>query len=48
MEWKKPQIVSYSEEDLMKELQVKANSGSDQDHDPDRGNGNHYGWDHHH
>jgi len=29
MEWQKPQITSYSEEDLMKKLQVKALSGSE-------------------
>ena len=42
MEWQRPQITSYSEEDLMKELQVKALSGSD-------GNGGD-GWNppHHH
>ena len=27
MEWQKPQITSYSEEELVKELQVKAFSG---------------------
>ena len=27
MEWQKPQIKSYSEEELVKELQVKAFSG---------------------
>ena len=27
MEWQKPQIISYSEEELVKELQVKAFSG---------------------
>ncbi len=27
MEWQKPQIKSYSEEELVKELQVKALSG---------------------
>ena len=27
MEWQKPQIISYSEEELVKELQVKALSG---------------------
>jgi hypothetical protein len=29
MEWQKPQIISYSEEELVKELQVKAFSGQD-------------------
>ena len=29
MEWQKPQIKSYSEEELLKELQVKAFSGQD-------------------
>ena len=30
MEWQKPQIKSYSEEELLKELQVKAFGGQDQ------------------
>jgi hypothetical protein len=30
MEWQKPQIKTYSEEELMKELQVKALSGQEQ------------------
>ncbi len=30
MEWQKPQIKTYSEEELMKELQVKAFSGQEQ------------------
>ncbi len=29
MEWQKPQIKSYSEEELLKELEVKAQSGFD-------------------
>ena len=29
MEWQKPQIISYSEEELVKELQVKALSGQE-------------------
>lgn len=29
MEWQKPQITSYSEEELVKELQVKALSGQE-------------------
>lgn len=35
MEWQKPQIKTYNEEELMKELQVKAFSGYD--HHPHHG-----------
>ncbi len=38
MEWQKPQIKSYSEEELLKKLQVKAFGGQD---DVPSGRGNH-------
>jgi hypothetical protein len=34
MEWQKPQIISYSEEELVKELQVKAFSGQNNNYGP--------------
>ena len=43
MEWQKPQIISYSEEELVKELQVKAYSGQNNYFPSGRGSFDHRG-----